>query len=267
MQEPAMQEPAMQEHTMQEHTMQEHTREERQLVPAQIRSHANSNDWNPLPGEGTDTISFTLPPNRNFTRYSVDLLTPPVLTGYEVISAPKPGATGQQRIRVKWYHAPFNKVSYRVHIYHGKRGPVEIIVDSPDWLNRVRDAIEQELEIRLIVRGIQARDLYRQILLLSPEDLFVPADLFYEPEPSGNGAVAEQEDAGTELDAPLAEPATATVTITMTVVVGLVVIAFFATIAGVLMMAMHKGYKVPNAKFKAKTHLGEFELEIPLYPS
>ncbi len=235
------------------------------LIYKQVRSHSNSNDWNPQAGSGTENLSFLVPPNGDpFTRYSVELLTLPGVTGCEVVSAPRPGTTGQQQLRVKWYYAPFNKVTYRVRAYTGKPGPIEIVVDSSDWLNRVKDAIAQNLAVRLVVRGIQARDLYRQLLLLSPNDVYVPANLFYEPDTIDNVMEVEQQHDGEVPAVPVAE--VATVTITLAVLAGLVVIAGFATIAGVLMMAMHKDYSIPNIHYKTSTVLGDIEFTISLFP-
>lgn len=241
---------------------------EKQITPSEKRSHASSNDWNLLPGGGTDTISFTVPSGERFTRYSIDLLTPSLTSGYEVVSAPKRGATGQQKMRIKYHYAPFNKVSYRVRLYYGKPGPVEIAVDSTDWLNRVKDAIAQKLEVRLAVHGAQARELYRQLLLLAPHDVIVPADLFYEPdesdnEPDNDVAIDQPQD-GQQPIATLSEPVA--VTITLGVLGALVIIAGFATIASVLMMAMHRGYAIDNAEFTADTPAGGASIIIGMKP-
>ncbi len=176
----------------------------------------NDNDWNPEAGNGTDTISVNVP--NQFTRYRVELLTPAGVSGYQVKSAPRKGSTGKQRFRIKWYYAPFGKVSYRLRAYSGKPKRVEIVVGGHNWLNEIEDAIEQGLEARLVVRGIQARNLYRQILMAAPNDLSVPSDLFFEREetmiPAGDSPVSDSlatdlDDGALTVTQPAAEAATA----------------------------------------------------------
>lgn len=234
---------------------------------SKTKSHwDNDNDWNPEAGSGIDTISTNVPDQ--FTRYSVELLTPPGVSGYEVLSAPTRGSSGNQKFRIKWYYAPFGKVSYRLHAYSGKRQRIEIVVDAHNWLNEVKDAIEQGLEIRLVVRGIQARDLYRQILMLAPNDLAVPSDLFFERDAAitdGGKTPASDSENGDQLKGPASEAATI-IAITLGICAALVIIAGFATIAGILMMAIHHGYSVDTSHFKAETSLGTFELSLDLQP-
>ena len=233
---------------------------------SKTKSHwDNDNDWNPEAGSGTDTISVNVPDP--FTRYSIELLTPPGVSGYEVLSAPTQGSSGTQKFRIKWYYAPFGKVSYRLRAYNGKRQPVEIVVDAHNWLNEVKDAIEQGLEIRLVVRGTQARDLYRQILMLAPNDLAVPSDLFFERDAAmadGGQTPASDSENGAQPTGPAFEAAT--IAITLGICADLVIIAGFATIAGILMMAIHHGYSVDTGHFKVDTPLGTYELDFNLKP-
>ena len=232
---------------------------------SKTKSHwDNDNDWNPEAGSGTDVISVNVP--NEFTRYRIELLTPPGVSGYEVVDAPRKGSTGRQKFRIKWYYAPFGKVSYRLRAYSGKPKPVEIVIGAHNWLHEVKDAIEQGLEVRLVVRGIQARNLYRQILMSAPNDLSVPSDLFFErdvtpTDDDGDSAVSDAGN-GAQADGPVAEAAT--ITITLAICATLVIIAGFATIAGILMMALHEGYDVETGQFKVDTVLGTYTLDLRL---
>ena len=233
---------------------------------SKTKSHwDNDNDWNPEAGSGTDIITVNVPDQ--FTRYRVELLTPPGVSGYKVLSAPPRGSSGRQKFRIKWHFAPFGKVSYRLRAYSGKREPVKIVVDTHNWLHEVRDAIEQDLEVRLVVRGIQARNLYRQILMLSPNDLAAPSDLFFERDEvraeDGQPPASDLEN-GVQADGPAAEAAT--IAITLGICAALVIIAGFATVAGILMMAIHHGYSIDTSQFKVDTPVGKYELGFNLQP-
>ena len=234
--------------------------------PITITKSHSDNDWSLETRRGVDIIDVNFK-QEVFTHYRIEPLTLPGVSGYEVKSAPKKGSSGRQQFRIKWHHAPFNKVSYRLRAYSGKPTPIEIVMDAHNWLNEVKDAIEQGLEIRLVVRGVQARNLYRQLLVAAPNDLFVPSDLFFEQNEisvSADDSSASDPENGTTAAAPAAEAVT--ITVTLAICATLVIMAGFATIAGVLMLAIQKGYNVETGQFEVDTPLGKYKLGFKLTP-
>lgn len=193
-------------------------------------------------GSGVDTHTFTLPPGKQYTRYEVQLLTLPGLTGYEVVRAPKRGATGAQRIQVKWHFAPFNHLGYRLRVYAGAPGPVTIEVGGNDWINRAYQAIEQKLTIALKVVGPDVANLMRIFTLSAAEPM--PIHLlpgFDTPDPTPPDEDAPQAAAEPEF-APEADPVTLALISAGTVLA--LATAGFALMAWVLTEAMKQGYEV-----------------------
>lgn len=184
----------------------------------------NDEDWNPAEsGQGVDTHAFTVPNTQKFARYSVDVHTNTMASGYIVESAPKTGSTGSQRIKIKWWYFPFGKISYTLNVFSGNVEVVKIVYGENNWIGKAQNAIQQDQNFQIIVRGPQAKELYQQIKRLSGQPMDVR---------------------------PLVEPVSNTVLITAIIVLGLISIAAFATIAAILMYAISEGY---NARANHKT--------------
>jgi hypothetical protein len=204
----------------------------------------------PEPGKGDEVCRFTIPPDLRLSRWEVEVLESPPLAGYRVTSAPEPGAQGDQAIIISWWHPPYGKIRVHLRVYASPSGsaPVpRVIYDSPGWLDRSRDLIQQGLPIGFVVLGENAEKLHAAIEKIqreqSPEAFARP---FFDP------------------------------VITPTVViVGLVVFAALA-LAGLFVLysivkeAMDKGYTIENTGYKFGVGEGpmrqEHELVFNLFP-
>jgi hypothetical protein len=195
-------------------------------IYSNTKSHwDNDKDWNPAEsGQGTDTHDFTVPDGQKYVRYSVDVQTNTILSGYSIESAPKAGSTGRQKIKVKWWYNPFGKIRYTLEVFAGDAEIIKITFLENNWIGKAQDAIQQGQNFQIILRGPQAKELFGEITRLSGHPMGI--NFFI-------------------------EPVSDSVAITLIIVLGLMSIAAFATIAAILIYAIHEDY---NAKASHNVH-------------
>lgn len=196
---------------------------EKRIYTKAISHYDNDKDWNPgESGRGTDVHTFTVPRGEKYTRYSVDVITATLMSGYEISSKPKPGAKGKQTVKVKWWYNPFGKIRYRLNVYAGNSKPLVIYFGENNWENKVKDAINQGLKFTICLRGPKAKDLAGLLNIPLPREIM--------DDPNSDTDTVRSRDAGT-------------VTLGVTALLAVVAIAAFATIGGVLIYAINNGYE------------------------
>lgn len=195
-------------------------------IYTRTKSHwDNDQDWNPAEsGQGVDTHNFTVPDGKKYVRYSVNVLTATMFSGYLIEAAPRVGATGSQKVTVKWWYNPFGKIRYTLNVLAGDVEVIKIYFGENNWVGKAQNAIQQGQNFQIIVRGPDAKELFGQITRVSGRPM---ASNFF------------------------VEPVSDTVAITLIIVLGLMSMGAFATIAAILLYSIHEGY---NAKASHKVH-------------
>lgn len=163
-----------------------------------------------------DTHNFTVPVGQKYVRYAVNVDKATNFSGYSIKSAPSVGDTGSQRVLVKWWYNPFGKIRYTLDVYSGDVEIITICFGENNWVGKAQNAIQENQNFKIVMRGPQEKELSENINAVS-------------------GVV---------------EPVSTTV-ITLAIVLGFMSIAAFATMAAVLIYAIHEGY---NAKATHKVN-------------
>ena len=192
-----------------------------EVVYKTTKSHWDESGWNPAkPGHGTDTHSFTMPGGMKFARYSIDVEVASLASGINPESAPKPGATGEQVIRVKWWYNPFGKVRYTISAYAGDPETVVIRHGENNWAGKALIAMELGHTINLFGHGPVAKKLFLRMKRMS--DRPVESDTHSQLEPDRIG-------------------------VNRSIALGLVATVKYGVIGGILLAALGDGYDISAA--------------------
>ena len=139
-----------------------------EVVYKKTKSHWDESGWNSAkPGHGTDTHSFTMPEGMKFARYSIDVEVASLASGINQESTPKPGATGEQVIRVRWWYNPFGKVRYTISAYAGDPETVVIRHGENNWAGKALIAMDLGQNVNLLGRGPVAKKLLLRLKHMS----------------------------------------------------------------------------------------------------
>jgi len=190
-----------------------------ELIYTNTKSHwDNDLDWNPgESGKGVDTHAFTLPEGMKFARYLIDVEVASLASGYNVESAPKAGATGEQRIQVRWWYNPFGKIRYTIHVYGGEPEAVTVWHGENNWVGKALNTLQQEQELKISGRGGVARKLFGRLMRMAGKDL---ERTFY------------------------SQPKSDSVAVKQNTALGLIATVKYGAIGGAILFALDKGYEV-----------------------
>jgi hypothetical protein len=99
-----------------------------------------------------------VPAGLSFTRYSLHIDAQTMLSSASVTEAPTVGATGNNSVRTHWAYNPFGKISYTLSVFASDSAgsPVAVAVGEDNWVQKCKDAINQNLKLRLDLKGPDA---------------------------------------------------------------------------------------------------------------
>jgi hypothetical protein len=214
----------------------------------EARTHEDPAKFPALPsfGGGEDVFEAAIPDGMKLAHVDIATLEASPLARAELQSVPKRGSTGKVRIVVRWSHAPYGKIRYRIGVIASAGGlspSVPVEHGTPGFEDRMKLLLAQDVPVDLVFRGETAERL--------------------------NGAIEKlKRERGAGEEARTQEFITAGVVITL-IIAAAVVIGLIAVV-GLFQMAMEKGYDIRNSKFKAAAGEGpsriEQELELNLSP-
>lgn len=185
----------------------------------------------PEPDSGVDTHPINIPANLKVSRWEVEILAETPGASYKVTSAPAGGATGQHRLQVSWSYPPYGRIKYRLRVFaspDGSTEPATIIYDSPHWIQRAQDQIDQGVPVNLKVKGVKAKLIHEAIQRRQGIQTQGVARALIEP---------------------------VTMTIAIVVIIAIVVVIGMMLFAGLMRTAMDKGYDINDTRYS--TDVGE----------
>jgi N-acetylmuramoyl-L-alanine amidase len=210
-----------------------HSAEGERVIYKAEREHADPKEVPidlPKLGRGQDRHRFSVPEGLLLSRWDVQVKASSLGAGYRVTSAPKASARGSQAVEVDWWHMPYGKIHYRVHVFaspDGRSRPVKVVYNSPGWLDRVRDQVHQGTPISMVVRGRKAKLLYDAIRHAQPG--------------SGEQSMPTTLVAGEEV----------AVVLGLALLAAVVLVIGMASLGVILKEALEKGYDVKDTGYKA----------------
>jgi len=152
-----------------------------------------------------------------FARYLIDVDVASLASGYNVESSPKAGATGEQKIQVRWWYNPFGKIRYILHVYGGESEVVTVWHGENNWVGKALNTLQQGQDLQMPGRGSVAKKLFGRMMRIAGNEL--EHNFFAQPK---SGSVMADE----------------------VVALGLMTTVKYGAIGGTILFALDKGYKV-----------------------
>jgi hypothetical protein len=215
-----------------------------QQVFSTIKTHTdNDGDIVPEFGSGTDTIAFTIPSGKQFKRYSIQKLPGTSLfAGYEVTDSPGAKAKGAQKIKVKWNYEMFGKIRYSLRVFADSPGvaaeDLQIDITDTDVVEQALQAIQQDLDFRIIVSGKSAGEMWNAIKRQIPHATASTAQPV-QPNTAPVISLAQPVQPGPAFLTGIEE-----VALGIGIIAGIVAVAGLATIVSIALVAISNGYNV-----------------------
>lgn len=127
-------------------------------------NHRGEEWWNPFKTRnGTDRFDFAIPQGNVFSHYELRPINTTFPHELRVTHAPKPAATGRQRIDIDWSLQGGGQVAYEMRAVHHARGSQErlrVVVGTDGWDRLALDLVAQRRNFVLSIVGPDAGKIW-----------------------------------------------------------------------------------------------------------